>query len=341
MPRKPDVNLKAVFRADASPEIGGGHVSRCLVLAAKLAAAGASVSFWCNRGALDLCPGLADFDLFPADDGRTAPAGLLEWGCDLLVVDSYDWGYEAERACRPWSRTIAVIDDRARGRRDADLLINPNAGFGAGDYAGLVGTECTVLAGADYALVRPDFVNSGPRIDRRGEALKLLVCFGAGVQDAAWSVAYPVLHRVAGASEVHAIDPGQGYRSHTLPPAWTVERYCGDMAAALGEADLAVGGGGVSLWERCSMGIPSVTVILAENQKRAALAAERAGATRCLDMTGGEYDAPSLSGAIAALMEDAGARRTMARKCRVLCDGAGAVRVVETLIEKAAAMKDR
>lgn len=332
MSRKPDARLTVVIRADASPQIGGGHVSRCLVLAAKLADAGASVAFWSNRGAVDLCPGLADFDLLPADDGDTAPRALFEKGCDLLIVDSYDWRYETEHACRSWARTVAVIDDRASVRRDADILINPNAGFSADDYAGLVAAEGTVLAGADYALVKEAFTAARGPQDPVGPASNMLVCFGAGAQDAAWSVAYSVLDRLAGTSRVHIVDPGGAYESRAVPSAWTVERYCADMVSALGAVDLAIGGGGVSLWERCALGIPSVTVILAENQKRAALAAERAGATWCLDMTGGGYDETVLSQALSTLMSDAEARREMSRRCLALCDGAGAARVADTLI---------
>ena len=48
-----------------------------------------------------------------------------------------------------------------------------------------------------------------------------------------------------------------------------------NMAKLMSQADLIIGAGGISSWERCSLGIPSIIFILADNQKKGAYALEK------------------------------------------------------------------
>jgi spore coat polysaccharide biosynthesis predicted glycosyltransferase SpsG len=51
-----------------------------------------------------------------------------------------------------------------------------------------------------------------------------------------------------------------------------------DMAALMARSDLAIGAAGGTAWERCCLGLPSLLVVLAENQRAGAMALEQAGA---------------------------------------------------------------
>ena len=99
----------AVFRADAAPRIGGGHIMRCLSLADRLARAGWAIGFACSKETPGTVPSLAeaatDLLLLDANDLFSAKPLRHHWpmGCDALVVDHYSLGTAFEAACRPWA----------------------------------------------------------------------------------------------------------------------------------------------------------------------------------------------------------------------------------------------
>ncbi|MBY0431842.1 MAG: hypothetical protein K2Q10_11635, partial [Rhodospirillales bacterium] len=108
--------LTAVFRADAEPAIGGGHVMRCLTLADALAARGWRCHFACRPGTPEMVLALAasGHAVVPlADPSPAALAARWPAGCGLLVVDNYGLDAAYERACRPWAGRILVFDDLA------------------------------------------------------------------------------------------------------------------------------------------------------------------------------------------------------------------------------------
>ena len=126
---------RALFRADATPQLGGGHIYRCLTLAHALSAEGWTCSFACNDGAERVVPWLARSPFHRAD-----PNALGGDAVDLLVVDHYDLAADDESACRSWATQILVIDDIANRRHDADMLIDQNLGRRFADYVAIVPT---------------------------------------------------------------------------------------------------------------------------------------------------------------------------------------------------------
>ena len=54
-----------------------------------------------------------------------------------------------------------------------------------------------------------------------------------------------------------------------------------DMAQRMADSDLAIGAAGSTSWERCCLGLPTLMVVLAENQQAGAQALEAAHAA-CL-----------------------------------------------------------
>ena len=108
---KPDV----LFRCDATPEMGGGHVMRCLTLANAMAEAGYKIRFACAEGTIETVPmlGRSGFNILDLTDplDSTELFGRLEAGVDVAVFDHYGIGAEYERALRVHAKAILVIDD--------------------------------------------------------------------------------------------------------------------------------------------------------------------------------------------------------------------------------------
>ena len=103
--------------------------------------------------------------------------------------------------------------------------------------------------------------------------------------------------------------------------------HLADLVAA---ADLAIGGGGASTWERMCLGLPSLVVVMAENQRLlAAELAEKGLTTSLEDLHALKTDA--LRDAIRR-MQRPGALAEISAKLLLVCDGNGARRTASMLI---------
>ena len=338
-----------MFRADASREIGGGHVMRCLTLAAALAEQGWHVGFAVNAEAPSVVPSLADVvaDILILGRGDEVAALKERWpeGVPLLVVDHYGRGAAFEHGCRPWAATILVIDDLADRRHCVDRLLDQTHGREEADYRLLTGPDCRLLLGARFALLRPQFQAYRPgALARRGSdgpAQRLLVSFGATDSGGATMLA---LQGVALGCPGLQVDVVVGSFSRNrdeidhlaarLSPAVTVHRSVSDMASLMTDADFAIGAAGGTSWERCCLGLPTLVVVTADNQRDIARSLAAAGA---IDLVGdaGTVTVEALADRITALCDDAPRRYAMAQAAAEICDGQGTARVSAALMREA------
>jgi UDP-2,4-diacetamido-2,4,6-trideoxy-beta-L-altropyranose hydrolase len=319
------------FRADASLEIGSGHVMRCLTLADALQAQGAQCHFLCREHPGHLCE-LIEARGYPvhrlpqeARDTNTAVTSVTEpkldhahwlgasWDEDAaaclpllaelapawLVVDHYALDHRWETAVldglsgsRP---RLLVIDDLADRRHIADLLLDQNLGRQAEDYRGLVPEGCQVLAGPRYALLRPEFREwreaSLSRRAREPGLRRLLINLGGvdkdnvtgQVLDALITCDLPEnlqISVVMGASAPWR--ESVTAQARTMPWPTEVVANVSDMARRMAEADLAIGAAGSTSWERCCLGLPTLMVVLADNQKEVASYLNELGAAKLI-----------------------------------------------------------
>lgn len=338
----------AVFRCDASPTLGGGHVMRCLALADVLTEAGGRCTFAVRAGTAETVPMLAEHavELIPLDcepDGEAAMLSrLLPGGADILVVDHYRRGLEFERACRPIFRRIMVIEDVNERTHDCDLLLDQTLGRSARDYAELVPPSCRLLLGASYALLRREFPRArAAALDRRGSrgpgSLCILVNFGATDPSDATSTALEGIALAAVPTRVTVV------LCSASPNIERVRRVAGalpfptalctdsrDVADLMSRADLAVGAAGFASWERCCMGLPALVIETADNQRRIAAALAAAGAVWLLGEAA-SVTPDDVAGALRRLADEDGLLREMSLRARAVCDGQGAFRVHEAL----------
>ena len=178
--------MLVVFRADASIQIGTGHVMRCLTLADELTRQGHECWFICrehpghlgdliasNGHYLSLLPASTDT---PPQQNRSAADNYPSWlgvpweedadqtlvaisplNPDWLVVDHYALDAQWEHTLSGAVDKIMVIDDLANRPHECVLLLDQNLGRVASDYDGLLPAECLRLIGPRHALLRPDF----------------------------------------------------------------------------------------------------------------------------------------------------------------------------------------
>ncbi len=272
-----------------------------------------------------------------AEDTAEALAGRV-W--DWLIVDHYALDARWERMLRPYCRFLMVIDDLADRPHDCDILLDQNLGRQATDYAQWVADSCVTLIGPRYALVRPEFAEWRPfSLSRRAEPelKRVLISLGGVDQDNATG---QVLVRLK-----HCALPEDCRITVILGPTapWLdeVRRVAGDlpwpteilvnvsdMARLLAESDLAIGAAGGSAWERCVLGLPTVLLVLADNQRPGAVALAASGSASLLG------EATEIDDRLAQVISqiiDNNMLATMARATAGIADGEGAGRVVGRL----------
>ncbi|MHA1598169.1 MAG: UDP-2,4-diacetamido-2,4,6-trideoxy-beta-L-altropyranose hydrolase [Alphaproteobacteria bacterium] len=330
----------AVFRCDAGPGIGGGHVMRCLALAGRLSDDGWSVAFACSAETPATVPALAEarYPMIDAADAETMTAAWAD-GVDWLIVDHYGLDAEFETACRDWARRILVIDDLADRPHACDVLLDQTPGRTRQDYGLDDDDPCRTLFGADYAILRPEFAAARSDSLRRrdtAEARRLMIFCGtvdrvnltATALQALDGLGFEAVDVVLGSTAPHLQRVQQ--LAGAAPCPVTVHVDVQDMAGLLAAADIAVGAAGTASWERCCLGLPTVVTATADNQRRIADELTRAKAATVVGWH--EDVTPVMIGeALSALCGEVALRRNMSSAAAALCDGLGLDRLAGEL----------
>ncbi len=357
--------MSVIFRVDASLLIGSGHVMRCLTLADELRQRGTDVEFVCREHPGNMI-GFIEAKGFPvarlpkpeveyaAKPGDLAHAGWLgvAWQLDAsntlnavgetdpqwLIVDHYAIDCRWEAVLRPHVGKIMVIDDLADRRHDCNLLLDQNLYPGMETrYDALVPRSCEKLLGPKYALLRPEFAAARKKLRRRdGKVRRVLVFFG-GVDST--NETEKTMHVLAGIAvrqfEVDVVVGGANPHKEQIQTF--CERNAGfsyhcqidNMAELMAKADLAIGAGGATTWERCTLGLPALVVSVAENQIDIADSAEEAGVLRYSGESS-EITMESLSHEIATMLHPSELLE-MSQKALKLVDGNGTSLVVDRM----------
>ncbi|MFO1316185.1 MAG: UDP-2,4-diacetamido-2,4,6-trideoxy-beta-L-altropyranose hydrolase [Burkholderiales bacterium] len=362
--------MKVVFRADASVAIGSGHVARCVTLANALRLAGAQVLFVSRehsghrnddlvRQGFDVVrlpvaagaggPGTSGPDSPPhagwlgaswEDDARQTRRAIEEWGgADWLVVDHYALDVRWESVLRAVARCVMAIDDLADRRHDCDLLLNQNCGAERETrYDALVPASCRRLLGPEYALLRREFATAHERVGgRTGAVGRILVFFGGTDPGNATGMAINALAALGRADVlvdvvVGAANPHRGEieQACLARPLHRFHCQVPHMSELMAAADLAIGGGGVTLLERCAMALPAIIIALADNQRPGSRAlAERGGAIFLGDAS--EVSGERLAHTVELLLAAPELVRHLGLMAGTIADGRGCGRVVESL----------
>jgi len=292
--------MDVVIRADASVQLGSGHVMRCLTLAHALKQEGARVTFVSRHIPTALERAVSkDFGLhgFKVADGREdSEADALETIQYLsyrgkpgwMVIDNYSIGLDWEQQIRPHVQRIMVIDDLANRVHDCDVLLDQNLypNFET-RYAALVPSHARTLLGPKYALLRPEFYEARSHLRARdGKIRSVLISFGgsdpsnetAKALQAILLLTYSTitLDVILGGTnpQVEAVFDLCSKRARVR-----LHRDVSNMAELMATADLAIGAPGTTAWERCILGLPAITINLAPNQNLVGESLSAVGAT--------------------------------------------------------------
>ena len=363
------------IRTDASLQIGTGHVMRCLTLADKLRKHGARCRFICREHPGNLLEFIRERDFeaialpfdetykhFSAEvdpqplehsawlstdwltDAKQTKAVFGETAVDWLIVDHYALDTRWESFMRGRCKRIMVIDDIADRQHNCDLLLDQNLFVDMAErYKRKVPTHCSQLLGPDYALLQPHYADLHSRIPpREGRIGRILVYFGGADANHLTGLAVAA-YQAMGREDivmdvvVNSTNPHVDSLRHQVASDNNILLHVDlpSLAPLMAQADLAIGAGGATSWERCCMGLPALVISLAANQTAIASELDRKGFIRWLG-DAKEVSESSLLEAVKDICTE-GFAVDWSKRCQHLVDGQGAGRVASILMLEAKA----
>ena len=291
--------MNVVFRVDSSSQIGSGHLMRCITLAQRFRKEkGADVLFVVRNldGNLINIVEEKGFNVavLPKVEKDANLQGYEEWltvsqerdaiesvnilskiNVDLLVVDSYAIDIIWERIVRPYVKKIMVIDDLANRKHNCDILLDQNFYQNKETrYNGLVSEGCQLFLGPQYAILREEFYEARKHLKKRNGDVKNILVFFGGVDltNETQKTLEAILKLNRKDIKVNVIvgqnNPHKNVIIDICDRFEFMHYYCqvNNIAEFMNEADLAIGAGGTTTWERCFLGLPSIVIAVAENQ---------------------------------------------------------------------------
>jgi len=335
--------MNVVFRADSSTQMGAGHLMRCLTLAGELQKKNHTITFICRELEGNII-NLIDFKVIrlmgighvQADHLYLGLLGVTQEcdaeqvievmpeNTDLLFVDNYALDEIWHKKLRKYTDKIIVVDDLANKNFDCDVLLNQNLGVSKEDYKNRVPKGCKLLLGCKYALLRPEFAllrqKSLEKRNSTKEIKQILISLGGGDLN---NVTFDILKELDSTLKIVVV------LGNASPHKMMILNYsknknieviidATNMAELMFNADLAIGAGGSTSWERCCLGLPTLMYVIAENQTMVAEHLEGLGAVIIVK---------NLKKDVSNLVNNIKKWKTMVNRSQKICDGLGTMRI--------------
>jgi len=351
--------MKVIFRVDASLQMGTGHVMRCLTLAKVLKENGANVEFICRKHKGNLIDKIRssgfnvhELGLFEEPEVDTSLAHSHWLGAtqqqdaddciDILkaeksnwfIVDHYALDEQWQKKLKPYYEKLMVIDDLADRKHQCDILLDQTFGRQQEDYSVFTPKGCQLLLGSQHALLRPEFSNLREySLKRRTKpVLKQLLVNMGGVdidnmtEEVVRELKTCILPNdlkvviVMGGSAPHL--EGVRIEADSLPYKVEVKVDVDNMAEIMADSDMAIGAAGSTTWERCCLGLPTIQLLTANNQKTVFELLSKGGVVKSIDSI------EKLSKYIKEFKPKLGSASLLSS---TVCDGSGVSRVMQYL----------
>lgn len=345
-----------VIRVDSSIDIGSGHVMRCLTLAMALREKGLQILFICSDlpGNISHLIEQQKFVLYrlPCGIQGTPLAVAINWQTDaqqvcnilqqiesveLLVIDHYDIDKQWELMVQPYVNRIMVIDDLANREHECDILLDQDFHFDLGErYNHLLPQHCLKLLGPEFVMIRNEFLEFNTN-KIRTDVKRILIYMGGGDQnDDTTKVLNACLDLNRTDIEIDLVvgesNPHQKKLQKMASQKQSLHYYykINNFAEIMHRADLSIGGGGGTLWERCYLGLPSIVIGIAENQYKVSQVCGEIGVVQYLGSRN-QVTQKQITFAIADMMANPSQLEVMSSKAKSLVDGKGCVRVLQQI----------
>jgi UDP-2,4-diacetamido-2,4,6-trideoxy-beta-L-altropyranose hydrolase len=260
----------------------------------------------------------------------------------FIIVDHYALG-------APWEKTLSqvspilVVDDLSDRQHDCRWLVDQTYGKSVKDYYNLVPCETKLFIGPKYALIRKEFTDAKntfrrtfPKskskvlitlggIDKRNDTSKILTFLDAYKQVQKKEIVITVVTSNS--------NPNLNDLKSTIHQMTDVTLLIdvNNMAELMATHDVCIGAAGSTSWERCVMSLPTISIVLAENQKT--IAKNLADAEVVLDLgLMADITQDKFMETFYLLIHDMNLYNSLSIKSKSLCDGLGCNRIMKEVV---------
>jgi UDP-2,4-diacetamido-2,4,6-trideoxy-beta-L-altropyranose hydrolase len=363
------------FRVDASPEMGIGHLMRCLTLAVKIRELGFDVYFICRQISSELVADIEGKNInvirLPSAQPNSTKEEYLHssWlGVSqaqdaedtlsflrsnshqrrrrpkMIVVDHY-------AIAAPWEKIIShlcpvfAFDDLNDRAHHVDLLLDPTIGKVSSAYNGLVPRDTRLFIGPKFALLRDEFITARERVVRKpkdaNKPWRILVTLGGADPDNKTLLVLRSLLLLNGRFDFEIVvlagtlnlnlDNLISFVDKSSMKVQVIQ-YTKKISELMVHSDICIGAAGSTSWERCALGLPTINITLADNQKAIAANLHRVGASLSFGSLT-ETNFSKLSEEIEALFSRPERLSRMSEIAMTVCDGYGVNRVIKEILD--------
>ncbi|AAK80144.1 UDP-2,4-diacetamido-2,4,6-trideoxy-beta-L-altropyranose hydrolase [Clostridium acetobutylicum] len=337
--------MRILIRADGGRDIGMGHIMRTLTLARELNKY-FEVIYVCKTENEDrktsvngkYAKGIhkilsSGFKVKIVRENNMVE-DLYEIKGDILITDSYDVNEEYfKKTSEMFHKTIYIDDMCLYDFKDVDMIINQN--INADNLKYDAAGNKSLLLGCRYVMLRDEFKDLGAKIIRRKVRDVMITTGGADP----FLLTLKLLYYLKQENYNFHVVVGSSFDDIYVEKLKTYEElkninfyYNANMKELMKKCDACISAAGSTLYELCSVGVPSLSITVAENQSKAA---EKFDALKIIKNLGwhNELTREKVLEEINSLSNDYNRRKNVSMTSQSIIDGMGTQRIVEKILD--------
>lgn len=330
--------MNIAIRADGGQNIGMGHIMRSLVLANSLAKTN-EVFYVCRISKFSLNKYKAGLDMIKSKGFKVVTIEennfieeLCKINADCLITDSYDVNEEYFNITKKFFKVTVYIDDMNLYYFNVDFIINQN--IGAEEHLYNVNKDTKLLLGTNYTMMREEFRDIQEKVIKR-ESSDIMITVGGSDDKGITNILCDYVKDLK--SQFHIII-GPGFKEENINELIDIENiksniklyFNANMIEIMKKCDIAISSCGSTLYELAACGVPTLGIVIADNQKQIAEELQRVGFIENLGFYN-EINREALVDTIFELCKNTKKRSEMSKIGIVLVDGKGVERIVKDL----------
>lgn len=334
--------LRFLICADARASIGTGHLRRMMTLAKELSK-DSDIYLTLQTSALGseiAETTFEDINIAPCTT-ESVLATLTDTKFDAVILDNYHWNATTTTPLRAKVPTVMVVDDLADRQHDADILLDQNAHHKASQYEMLVSKNCELLVGADYCLLSEEFrrarsllrttkeLSSDAPIflslgggDPNNDLTKMLRCI---LENTPYNITIATGSHIKEALDLRHL---AGRNSDRVELVFDSTRVADQMISS----QFAVAAGGTMTWERAAVGLPSLCLVIADNQIDSSDWLKERNVHDVFDARNSDWSEKDFIEAVVSFGKDRKRQNEFSANSKSLIAGEGVVHTAQALI---------
>ncbi|MDD5145734.1 MAG: glycosyltransferase [Candidatus Pacebacteria bacterium] len=316
--------LRIVFRVDGNKKIGMGHVMRCLALADELKERIGCKIFFVMKNS-------ADSEKEVLKCGYDITANFPKSFLDIAIVSVPDIGNKYLSTIKKQVKLLVVIDDSAKTQYCADIVVKCSCVPELSRFDRKA--KGKFLIGLDYVILNKEFqiINLRKKIINPKAKSVLITMGGSDINNLTPKI-MEALKKISDIKKTVVVGPA--FKNKLKPNKEYDSKYgVSNMASLMFSSDLAIVGGGITLYEVACVGTPGIVLCQTDYQKMEAECFEKAGAILNLGF-GKNLGEEKIAASVKVLLKDKEMRKKMSNIGKKIIDGKGAKRVVDKILDK-------